>query len=77
MASGCPGYGFVASVVHCRFTGIGLLNTGEWGILVRVVVHNGIRHALSSPAGFIPTRFEFGLRRPTYSLTLLCDIGEA
>ncbi|TKW73484.1 MAG: UTP--glucose-1-phosphate uridylyltransferase, partial [Staphylococcus hominis] len=28
------------------------------------VVHDGIRHDLGNPAGFIPASVEFGLRHP-------------
>lgn len=31
---------------------------------VHVVVHDGIRHDLGNPAGFIPASVEFGLRHP-------------
>ena len=31
---------------------------------VHVVVHDGIRHDLGNPAGFISTSVEFGLRHP-------------
>ena len=31
---------------------------------VHFVVHDGIRHNLGNPAGFIPASVEFGLRHP-------------
>lgn len=41
---------------------------------VHVVVHDGIRHGLGNPAGFIPTSVEFGLRHPKYGLALFADL---
>lgn len=41
---------------------------------VHVVVHNGIRHDLGNPAGFIPASVEFGLRHPKYGPTLFRDL---
>lgn len=41
---------------------------------VHVVVHDGIRHDLGNPAGFIPASVEFGLRHPKYGPTLFRDI---
>lgn len=41
---------------------------------VHVVVHDGIRHDLGNPAGFIPASVEFGLRHPKYGRTLFRDI---
>lgn len=41
---------------------------------VHVVVHEGIRHDLGNPAGFIPASVEFGLRHPKYGPTLFRDI---
>lgn len=41
---------------------------------VNVVVHDGIRHDLGNPAGFIPASVEFGLRHPKYGPTLFRDI---
>lgn len=41
---------------------------------VHVVVHDGIRHDLGNPAGFIPASVEFGLRHPKYGPALYRDI---
>ena len=41
---------------------------------VHVVVHDGIRHDLGNPAGFIPASVEFGLRHPKYGPALFRDI---
>lgn len=41
---------------------------------VHVVVHNGIRHDLGNPAGFIPASVEFGLRHPKYGQALYRDL---
>lgn len=41
---------------------------------VHVVVHDGIRHDLGNPAGFIPASVEFGLRHPKYGPTLFRDL---
>ena len=41
---------------------------------VHVVVHNGIRHDLGNPAGFIPASVEFGLRHPKYGPALFHDL---
>lgn len=41
---------------------------------VRVVVHDGIRHDLGNPAGFIPASVEFGLRHPKYGSALFKDL---
>ena len=41
---------------------------------VHVVVHDGIRHDLGNPAGFIPASVEFGLRHPKYGPGLFRDI---
>lgn len=41
---------------------------------VHVVVHDGIRHDLGNPAGFIPASLEFGLRHPKYGPALLADL---
>lgn len=41
---------------------------------VHVVVHDGIRHDLGNPAGFIPASVEFGLRHPKYGPALFKDI---
>lgn len=41
---------------------------------VHVVVHNGIRHDLGNPAGFIPASVEFGLRHPKYGPALFRDL---
>ena len=43
---------------------------------VHVVVHDGIRHDLGNPAGFIPASVEFGLRHPKYGQALFRDIEE-
>lgn len=43
---------------------------------VHVVVHDGIRHDLGNPAGFIPASVEFGLRHPKYGPALFKDIEE-
>ena len=40
---------------------------------IHVVVHEGIRHDLGNPAGFIPASVEFGLRHPKYGPVLLAD----
>lgn len=40
---------------------------------VHVVVHDGIRHDLGNPAGFIPVSVEFGFRHPKYGPVLLAD----
>lgn len=41
---------------------------------VHVVVHDGIRHDLGNPAGFIPASVEFGLRHPKYGAALFHDL---
>lgn len=41
---------------------------------VHVVVHDGIRHDLGNPAGFIPVSVEFGLRHPKYGPALFTDL---
>ena len=41
---------------------------------VHVVVHDGIRHGLGNPAGFIPTSVEFGLRHSESGPALLADL---
>lgn len=41
---------------------------------VHVVVHDGIRHDLGHPAGFIPVSVEFGLRHPKYGPALFADL---
>ena len=41
---------------------------------VHVVVHDGIRHDLGNPAGFIPASVEFGLRHPKYGPALFHDL---
>lgn len=41
---------------------------------VHVVVHDGIRHDLGNPAGFILASVEFGLRHPKYGPTLFRDL---
>ena len=41
---------------------------------VHVVVHDGIRHDLGNPAGFIPASVEFGLRHPKYGPALFRDL---
>lgn len=41
---------------------------------VHVVVHDGIRHDLGNPAGFIPASVEFGLRHPKYGPDLFRDL---
>ena len=41
---------------------------------VHVVVHDGIRHDLGNPAGFIPASVEFGLRHPKYGPALFGDL---
>lgn len=41
---------------------------------VHVVVHDGIRHDLGNPAGFIPVSVEFGLRHPKYGPALFRDL---
>ncbi|OFN34192.1 UTP--glucose-1-phosphate uridylyltransferase [Corynebacterium sp. HMSC072A04] len=43
---------------------------------VHVVVHEGIRHDLGNPAGFIPASVEYGLRHPKYGPALFRDIEE-
>ncbi|MBS5998651.1 MAG: hypothetical protein KIA11_12135, partial [Corynebacterium sp.] len=44
------------------------------GHAVHVVVHDGIRHNLGNPAGFIPASVEFGLRHPKYGPALFTDL---
>ena len=41
---------------------------------VHVVIHDGIRHDLGNPAGFIPASVEFGLRHPKYGPALFHDL---
>ena len=41
---------------------------------VRVVVHDGIRHDLGNPAGFIPASVEFGLHHPKYGPAFFRDL---
>lgn len=41
---------------------------------VHVVVHDGIRHDLGNPAGFIPASVEFGLRHQKYGPALFRDL---
>ena len=41
---------------------------------VHVVVHDGIRHNLGNPAGFIPASVEFGLCHPKYGRALFADL---
>mgnify|MGYP002722604160 CR=1 FL=1 len=41
---------------------------------VHVLVHDGIRHDLGNPAGFIPASVEFGLRHPKYGPALFKDL---
>ena len=41
---------------------------------MHVVVHDGIRHDLGNPAGFIPASVEFGLRHPKYGPALFKDL---
>lgn len=41
---------------------------------VHVVAHEGIRHDLGNPAGFIPASVEFGLRHPKYGPALFRDL---
>lgn len=41
---------------------------------VHVVVHDGIRHDLGNPAGFILASVEFGLRHPKYGPALFRDL---
>ena len=48
-----------------------LISEGRPG---HVVVHEGIRHDLGNPAGFIPARLEFGLRHPKYGPALFADL---
>ncbi|WP_408935809.1 sugar phosphate nucleotidyltransferase [Corynebacterium marquesiae] len=48
-----------------------LISEGHPG---HVVVHEGIRHDLGNPAGFIPASVEFGLRHPKYGPALLADL---
>lgn len=43
---------------------------------VHIVVHDGIRHDLGNPAGFIPASVEFGLRDPKYGPALFRDLEE-
>ena len=38
------------------------------------MVHDGIRHDLGNPAGFIPASVEFGLRHPKYGLARFADL---
>ena len=46
----------------------------EDGEPVHVVVHDGIRHDLGNPAGFIPASVEFGLRHEKYGAGLFEDL---
>lgn len=39
-----------------------------------VVVHDGIRHDLGNPAGFIPASVEFGLRHSEYGPAFFHDL---
>ena len=39
-----------------------------------MVVHDGIRHDLGNPAGFIPASLEFGLRHPKFGPALFADL---
>ena len=41
---------------------------------VHVAVHDGIRHDLGNPAGFIPASVEFSLRHPKYGPALFTDL---
>lgn len=41
---------------------------------VHVVVHDGIRHDLGNPAGFIPASVEFGLRHSEYGTALFANL---
>lgn len=41
---------------------------------VHVVIHDGIRHDLGNPSGFIPASVEFGLRHPKYGPALFKDL---
>ena len=51
---------------------IDLLISG--GHPVHVVVHDGIRHDLGNPAGFIPSSVGFGLRHSEYGPALFRDL---
>lgn len=48
-----------------------LISEGHPG---HVVVHDGIRHDLGNPPGFIPGSVEFGLRHPKYGPALFHDL---
>lgn len=48
-----------------------LIDEGE---PVHIVVHDGIRHDLGNPAGFIPASVEFGLRHKQYGSKLYADL---
>ncbi|WP_408921138.1 sugar phosphate nucleotidyltransferase [Corynebacterium marquesiae] len=41
---------------------------------VHAVVHDGIRHDLGNPAGFIPASVEFGLRHSEYGTALFANL---
>ena len=41
---------------------------------IHVVVHDGIRHDLGNPVGFISTSVEFGPRLPKYGPALFADL---
>ena len=41
---------------------------------VHFVAHDGIRHDLGNPAGFVPARVEFGLHHPKYGPALFYDL---
>lgn len=50
------------------------LRSSFQGHPVHVVVHEGIRHDLGNPGGFIPASVEFGRRHPKYGLVLLAEL---
>lgn len=43
---------------------------------VHVVVHDGTRHDLGNPGGYIPANVDFGLRHPKYGPELYKDLKE-
>ena len=47
-----------------------LISQGHPG---HVVVHDGIRHDLGNPAGFVPASVDFGLRHSEYGLALFTN----
>lgn len=50
------------------------LRSSFQGHPVHVVVHDGIRHDLGNPAGFIPASVEFGPHHSKYGPALFADL---